>query len=73
LPKTLIDESIKPIKIFLSYAHRDDEYRQELMVQEQAQTARAIPVIIRYCDWQPTPLGKLQALPRDGRPVKVGN
>jgi formylglycine-generating enzyme required for sulfatase activity len=132
LPKHLMDESIKPIKIFLSYAHRDDEYRQELMVQlssllnrklveiwhdrqilagsdwatdisqsleladiilflvsadfidskycygiemaraierEQAQTARAIPVIIRYCDWQPTPLGKLQALPRDGRPV----
>jgi TIR domain len=33
LPKTLMDESIKPIKIFLSYAHRDDEYRQELMVQ----------------------------------------
>jgi hypothetical protein len=28
-----MDESIKPIKIFLSYAHRDDEYRQELMVQ----------------------------------------
>jgi TIR domain len=127
-----MDESIKPIKIFLSYAHRDDEYRQELMVQlssllnrklveiwhdrqilagsdwatdisqslesadiilflvsadfidskycygiemaraierEQAQTARAIPIIIRYCDWQPTPLGKLQALPCDGRPV----
>jgi hypothetical protein len=37
--------------------------------REQAKTARAIPIIIRYCDWQPTPLGKLQALPRDGRPV----
>jgi hypothetical protein len=33
LPKQPMDESIKPIKIFLSYAHRDDEYRQELMVQ----------------------------------------
>jgi hypothetical protein len=27
-----MDESIKPIKIFLSYAHQDDEYRHELMV-----------------------------------------
>jgi hypothetical protein len=32
LPKSLMDESIKPIKIFLSYAHQDDEYRHELMV-----------------------------------------
>jgi hypothetical protein len=32
LPKSPMDESIKPIKIFLSYAHQDDEYRQELMV-----------------------------------------
>jgi hypothetical protein len=37
--------------------------------REKAKTARAIPIIIHYCDWQPTPLGKLQALPRDGRPV----
>jgi formylglycine-generating enzyme required for sulfatase activity len=127
-----MDGSIQPVKIFLSYAHQDDEYLQALVVQlssllkrklveiwhdrqilagsdwatdisqnlesadiilflvspdfinseycygiemaraierEQAQTARAIPVIIRHCNWQTTPVDKLQGLPRDGRPV----
>jgi len=30
---------------------------------------RAIPIILRPVDWQITPLGKLQALPKDGRPI----
>jgi TIR domain len=37
--------------------------------REQAKMARAIPVIIRFCNWQPTPLGRLQVLPPGGRPV----
>ncbi|PUB78700.1 MAG: hypothetical protein DBO99_05865 [gamma proteobacterium symbiont of Ctena orbiculata] len=32
-------------------------------------TARVIPVILRPCDWQKTPLGKLNATPTDGKPV----
>ncbi|WP_054702533.1 toll/interleukin-1 receptor domain-containing protein [Desulfosarcina cetonica] len=31
--------------------------------------ARVIPVILRPTDWRNAPFGKLQALPRDGRPV----
>ena len=31
--------------------------------------ARVIPVILRPCDWQGAPFGKLQALPKDGKPV----
>jgi hypothetical protein len=31
--------------------------------------ARVIPIILRPVDWNRTPLGKLLALPRDGRPV----
>jgi hypothetical protein len=31
--------------------------------------ARVIPVILRNCDWSSVPFGKLQALPKDGRPV----
>ncbi len=31
--------------------------------------AVAIPIIIREVDWTSAPLGKLQALPRDGKPV----
>jgi hypothetical protein len=33
-------------------------------------TARVIPVILRPVDWQKTPLGLLQALPKDGKPVR---
>lgn len=31
--------------------------------------ARAIPIILRSAMWRDTPLGELQALPRDGKPV----
>lgn len=31
--------------------------------------ARVIPVILRSCQWQITPFAKLQATPKDGRPV----
>jgi hypothetical protein len=30
---------------------------------------RAVPIILRPCEWQVTPLGRLQAIPRNGRPV----
>lgn len=30
---------------------------------------RAIPIILRHCDWQETPFARLQALPPDGKPV----
>lgn len=30
---------------------------------------RVIPVILRSVDWEDTPLGELQALPKDGKPV----
>ena len=31
--------------------------------------ARVIPVILRPCEWQQTPFGKLRATPTDGKPV----
>ena len=32
--------------------------------------ARVIPVILRPCDWQDLPFGKLLAAPKDGRPIR---
>ncbi len=32
--------------------------------------ARVIPVILRHAQWKKSPIGKLQALPTDGKPVK---
>jgi len=32
-------------------------------------SARVIPIILKPCDWQSSPFGRLQVLPRDGKPV----
>jgi hypothetical protein len=37
--------------------------------RHEAGTARVIPIILRPCDWKTALFGKLQALPRDGKPV----
>jgi hypothetical protein len=37
--------------------------------RHEAGEARVIPVILRSCDWQSAPFGRLQALPTDGKPV----
>jgi hypothetical protein len=39
------------------------------MKRHEPGTARVIPVILRHCDWHGTPIGQLQALPKDGKPV----
>ena len=44
------------------------ETRRALERHEQG-LSRVIPVILRPVDWHSAPFGKLQALPRDGRPV----
>jgi formylglycine-generating enzyme required for sulfatase activity len=41
----------------------------QALARHAAKTAQVIPVIIRTCDWQSSPLGVLQAIPRDGRAV----
>lgn len=33
--------------------------------------ARVIPVILRPCDWHDLPFGKLQSVPKDGKPIKT--
>lgn len=47
-------------------------YKKELqkaMGRHEKGEARVIPIILRPASWQGTPLGKLQALPTDGRPI----
>lgn len=39
------------------------------MERHEAGEAHVIPVILRHCEWQSTPFGKLVAAPRDGKPV----
>lgn len=40
------------------------------MERHEAGEARVIPVIVRPVDWRDAPFGKLQALPKDAKPIK---
>ncbi len=54
------------------FLHSDYCYDIEMKRAMERQidgSARVIPVILRPCDWQKTPLGKLNATPTDGKPV----
>lgn len=42
---------------------------QRALERHQAGEAHMIPIILRPCDWQASPLSKLLATPRDGRPI----
>ena len=39
------------------------------MQRHEAGTARVVPIILRPCQWTGLPYAKLQALPRNGRPI----
>jgi hypothetical protein len=45
------------------------EEMTKALARHQLGEARVIPVILRPCRWQKTPLGRLQAVPKDGKPV----
>jgi tetratricopeptide (TPR) repeat protein len=59
---------------FLASHYCWDVEMQRAMERHDAGEARVIPIILRPCVWKEAPFGKLQALPRDARPVtKWGN
>jgi hypothetical protein len=72
-----IDQHLEAAAIVLLLVSADfitSEYCYDLemtraLERHEAGTARVIPVILRPCDWKTAPFGKLQALPRDGKPV----
>lgn len=66
--------SAQIILILLSPDFIDSDYCHDVeitraMERHAAGDARVIPVILRPCLWQMTPLGDLQALPKNGTPV----
>jgi hypothetical protein len=54
---------------FLASDYCYDKEMKRALERHGAGTARVIPVILRPCDWQSAPFWKLQALPKDGKPV----
>ena len=48
-----------------------DVEMKRALERHDAGKARVIPIILRAVDWHSVPLGKLQALPKDGKPVTL--
>ena len=42
---------------------------QRALARHNAGAARVVPIVLRPVDWQDAPFGKLQALPKNARPV----
>jgi TIR domain len=67
-------ESADIILLLVSSDFLGSEYCYQLEMQRAVErretgSATVIPVILRPCDWHTTPFGKLQAAPKDGRPI----
>lgn len=58
---------------FLASDYCYDVELDRAMQRHNAGEARVILIIVRPCDWQDAPFGKLQALPRDGKPVTTSS
>jgi TIR domain len=56
---------------FLDSDYCYDTEMSRAMERHEQGTARVIPVILRPCDWQGAPFGKLLAVPTDGKPVTM--
>lgn len=60
----------KIVLLFVSPDFLDSDYCYENEGEAAlAGDARVIPVILRPCSWEESPFSKLQALPRDAKPV----
>jgi hypothetical protein len=76
--KDTIDEHLESAGVILLLVSADflaSDYCYDLemkrAMERQAEgTARVIPIILRNCDWSDAPFGKLQALPKNAKPVK---
>jgi hypothetical protein len=74
-----IDERINTAKVILLLVSADfiaSDYCYDIemlraMERHEASEAHVIPVIVRPCDWQAAPFGKLQALPEGAKPITL--
>jgi hypothetical protein len=72
-----IEEQLESCELFLllvspDFLASDYCYEREMaraLERHDAGEARVVPIIVQPCDWLASPLKKLKALPRDGRPV----
>lgn len=73
----LIDDNFKRADLILllvsaDYVASDYCYQTEMKMaleREKKSEARVVPVILRACEWQGAPFGKLLGLPKDMKPI----
>jgi hypothetical protein len=58
---------------FLDSSYCFDLEMKQAMAKHEEGTARVIPIILKPCDWQPAPFGKLLAAPKDGKAITTWN
>lgn len=56
---------------FLASDYCNDVEVRRALERHDAGEARVIPVILRHSDWHGTPFGRLNATPKDGKPVRA--
>jgi hypothetical protein len=54
---------------FLASDYCYEKEMQTAMARHDKGEARVVPIILRAVDWKESPFGKLQALPKDAKPV----
>lgn len=75
--KGVIDENFRRADLILllisaDFIASDYCYETEMnlsLERDSKGEARVVPIILRTCVWQSAPFGKLQGLPKDGKPV----
>jgi hypothetical protein len=77
--KGKIDENLESASIILLLVSPDfvasdycfDQEMKRALARHEARTARVIPIILRAVDWPSAPFAKLEALPKDAKPVSL--
>jgi hypothetical protein len=54
---------------FLSSDYCYSVEMKQALERRSAGHAKVLPIVLRPCDWQTTPIGRLKALPKDGKPA----
>jgi len=56
---------------FLASEYAYSREMQRALERHKSGSAKVVPIILRPCDWQASPLYELQALPNAGRPIST--
>lgn len=56
---------------FLASDYCYEREMKEALRRNEEGSIRVVPIVLEPCDWKSSPLGKLKALPKDGKPISL--